>query len=336
MTSLSLSGNRITDLAFAQSYTCLGELDVDDNKVQDLAPLASCTRLRSLSVDRNPISCLAPLAGLKFNRLSVDEKHTGQRTALQLLLPEEPYLASEARQEEWRVAELMQTRNWVQLYAITDLPLLGEAFSTFVHGHYDEQTLRGVLAHPVAGAFETKVANGLRPHYSIESETMVEVLSSYGERIIAPLTLCFHTALARPMFPDVFYAGKLEIEHSLIMRILLKVASPAFTDLFLAFFNDREGFSELHLHFYKKLLDVVARTEAPPLTAPIIDLLRFDTHIIGGDAAYMKKIFKAVGQLGGKADAVLLPRQFNAAAETRPDVVAAYDAAVARLEKKKA
>jgi Leucine-rich repeat (LRR) protein len=104
MTSLSLSGNRITDLAFAQSCTCLGELDVDDNKIQDLAPLASCTRLRSLSVDRNPISCLAPLAGLKFNRLSVDEKHTGQRTALQLLLPEEPYLASEARQEEWRVA----------------------------------------------------------------------------------------------------------------------------------------------------------------------------------------------------------------------------------------
>ena len=72
------------------------------------------------------------------------------------------------------------------------------------------------------------------------------------------------------------------------------------------------------------------------LVEPLIDLLRFEKHILGGDTAFMKKVFKAIGQLGGKADAAVLARRFDVAAETRPDVAEAYHAAVARLAKKKA
>ena len=50
----------------------------------------------------------------------------------------------------------------------------------------------------------------------------------------------------------------------------------------------------------------------------------------------MKKVFKVIGQLGGKADAAVLAGRFDVAAETRPDVAEAYHAAVARLAKKKA
>ena len=67
-----------------------------------------------------------------------------------------------------------------------------------------------------------------------------------------------------------------------------------------------------------------------------MDLLRFEQKIIGGDPAFMKKIFKAIGQLGRKADAAALASRFNAAAEERPDVLLAYEATLARLEKKKA
>lgn len=68
---------------------------------------------------------------------------------------------------------------------------------------------------------------------------------------------------------------------------------------------------------------------------PVIDLLRFEKHILGGDAAFMKKVFKAIGQLGTRADAAVLAGRFDVSAEARTDVVEAYDATLKKLEKKK-
>lgn len=333
---LDLSGNRITDLSFVQSYPRLARLGLRGNKVRDLAPLTACPWVVDLEVQDNPIASLVPLAGRKFTRFYADAPLREEQQALQLLLPEDPHVSSAERIEEWRVADLMKARDWPALYAITDLALLGEAFSTLVHGHFDEETLRGVLAHPAEGAFHAMVAKGLRAHYSLEAALLVDVLSSFGERTIAPLTECFYKALAAHPEHDDFAKGKLEIEHAMVMRVLLQVAGPAYTDLFLAFFNEREGFSEAHLHHYKKLLDVVGKTGAAQLVEPIMDLLRLESRIIGGDAAFMKKIFKAIGQLGSKADAAVLASRFNAATEARADVLEAYEATVARLAKKKA
>ena len=333
----TLSDNRIPDLGFARSYPTLANLHADNNQITDLSPLATCPGLTELHVNDNPVASLAPLAGMRFSRFYADARHNEEKEALQLLLPELPHVQDAEQVERWRVADLMRAHDWAQLYAITDLALLGEAFASLVHGHYDEHTLRGVLAHPVPGAFDAMLAEGLSPHYATEAELMVNVLSGFGERLIPVLTQCFHTALARPWDRgNDFSAGKMKLEHAMIMRILVKVASPAHTDLFLAYFNEREMFSEMHLYYYKKLLDVVGKTQAPQLVEPLIDLLRLDKHIIGGDAAFMKKIFKAIAQLGGKADAAVLASRFNAAAEARPDVQQAYEATLARLEKKKA
>lgn len=334
LSNLTLHAGKITDLGFVQSYPRLRELDVSENQIRDLAPLAECPALEDLDVTRNPIASLSPLAGRKFTRILVDTEHSAE--AAPLRLPEERYVPSEENAAHWQVAKLMQAKDWKTLYAISDLALLAGGFSNLMHDHFDEEILRGALAHPAEGAFHAMVASGLRPHYAIESELLVDVLSGEGERIIAPMTECFHAALAQTMFPERFYAGKMDLEHATIMRILLKVASPAYTDLFLAYFNDRNSFSELHLHFYKKLLDVVAKTEASDLVAPLIDMLGLEKHIIGGDAAFMKKLFKAIGQLGRKSDAALLANQFNVADEGRQDVAAAYQAAIARLSKKKA
>ena len=82
------------------------------------------------------------------------------------------------------------------LYAITDVALLGDAFASLVHGHFDEEMVRGALAHPASGAFDAMVTHGLRPHYWEESKLLVLVLSSFGERLVAPLTQSFHAELA--------------------------------------------------------------------------------------------------------------------------------------------
>lgn len=330
-----MSHNRITDLSFVASYPTLKCLHVSGNRITDLAPLAGCATLESLWVDDNPLATLAPLAGRRYQRLHVSNHLSAERAALQLELPEEAYVRDPESIEASRITKLMEAKDWPQLYAISDLALLGDAFSSLVHGHFDEEMVRGALAHPAPGAFDAMVTHGLRPHYWDESKLLVDVLSSFGERLVTPLTQSFHAELAFYPEHEPFYAGKLKFEHATIARILVEAPIPAFADLFLAFFNLREGFSEAHLYHYKRLLEVVAKTQSPQLVEPLIDLLRFEKHILGGDVAFMKKVFKAIGQLGAKADAPVLASRFDIAAEARPDVAEAYRATVARLDKKK-
>jgi hypothetical protein len=334
--SLYLSHNRIADLGFAASYPALNELHVDGNQITDLSPLAACAALERLWVNDNRLSTLAPLAGRQFKRLHVDNALCGERAALQLELPEASYERDADGIEASRIARLMETKNWPQVYAITDLAALGKAFSYVVHGHADAEMIRGALAHPTPGAFESMVENGLRPHYSSVADLVIEIFSEFGERLIPPMGKSIQVVLNRADYLENFYVGKLKSEHFTIARILQKAASPAFAGMFLAFFHLSEDFSAMHLGLYKRLLDAAGKTQSPLLVEPLIDLLRFEKHILGGDAAFLKKIFKAIGQLGGKADAALLASRFDVSAETRPDVAEACKAALARLQKKKA
>jgi len=334
---LVLSHNRIADLAFAASYPLLEDLSVNGNRITDVSPLAGCAKLAKLSVDNNPLTTLAPLTGCRFQRLHTSNELHAEKVALQLELPEQPYVQDADSAEAWRVARLMETKDWPQVYAIASPELLGRAFSSLVRGSADAEMVRGALAHPAPGAFEAMVAQGLNPRSMPVLEQLVEVLSEQGERLLAPLSQAFQDVLARTYWYDGgFSVGKFKQEHFTIARVLQKVASPAFASLFLAFFVQRGNFSQLHLNLYKWLLDVVGKTQSPALVGPLIDLLRFEKHILGGDVAFMKKIFKAIGQLGAKADAAVLASRFDVAAETRPDVSEAYHAAVARLGKKKA
>lgn len=334
--SLYLSYSRISDLRFVASYPTLTDLHVNDNQITDLSPLAACPWLEALHLENNPLQTLTPLTGLRLKKLRVDFRWQEDKVALQLELPEEPYERDARSIEASRIAQCIEAKDWPQVYAIDDLALLGEAFSFVVHGHADAEMIRGALAHPAAGAFDAMVLRGLRPRYSAVADLVVEVFSEFGQRLIAPMAQRFQTVLDRADFLETFYVGKLKSEHFTIAQILQKVAGPAYTDLFMAFFQLREDFSQLHLRLYKRLLDGVGKTRSPLLVEPLIDLLRFEKHIIGGDAAFMKKIFKAIGQLGRKADAAVLASRFNVAAEARPDVAEAYHEAVVRLGKAQA
>jgi len=337
--SLDLSFNRIADVGFCRSYRGLSKLSLNDNLITDASALAACCPgLKTLSLEGNPISSLAVLTGCQFDGIYLDARLQEEVMALQLELPRPPSDAGpDPYAAPWRLAsEAMKARDWTAVRAITDMDVLAKAFLSFTHGYFDEEALRAVLEHPVPGAFDAMVSHGL-PAHSGAADLLVQVLTSYGERLVPPLTACFDSQLAKysAWHGDDFLAGKLKEGHALIVKILVEAASPAYTDLFLAFFNQRHQFSAIHLGYYKKLLDVVGKTKSPLLVEPLIDLLRFEKYIVGGDAAFMRKIFKAIGQLGTNADVAALTCRFDAAAETRPDVLQAYEATLTRLHKKR-
>lgn len=82
-----------------------------------------------------------------------------------------------------------------------------------------------------------------------------------------------------------------------------------------------------------QLLDAVGKTSAAHSVEPTID---FEKHIIVGDAAFMKKVFKVIGQLDSKAGAAGLASRYDAAAETRPNMLGPYEATLARLARRMA
>lgn len=333
---LLLGNEHIADLSFAASYPSLKELDVSHNQITDLSSLAACTWLEDLDVGNNSISTLAPLAGQRFKRLRINSTLNVEKIELQLELPEPVNERDALSIEVSRIARLIEAKSWAQVYAIESPDLLGEAFSNVVHGHADAEMVRGALEHPAAGAFEAMIIKGMRPHYVPVLEMLLDILNAYGERLIVPLMQAFQAKLDSPGLYGEFEVGKFKQEHFTIARILQKVAGPAYSDLFRAFFDQRESFSQLHLVLYKWLLDVVGKTQSAQLVVPLIDLLRFERHIIGGDAVFMKKTFKAIGQLGALADGAALANSFDISAETRPDVLKAYQDAITRLGKKKA
>ena len=53
------------------------------------------------------------------------------------------------------------------------------------------------------------------------------------------------------------------------------------------------------------------KTKSQALVEPIIDLLRFEKQVIGGDAVLLKKALKGIGQLGKKHHAPLLEAAFG-------------------------
>ena len=64
LTSLSLWGNKISNLKPLAKLTKLTYLDLDDNKVRDVTPLAKLTKLETLYLSNNQIRNVKPLANL--------------------------------------------------------------------------------------------------------------------------------------------------------------------------------------------------------------------------------------------------------------------------------
>lgn len=235
----------------------------------------------------------------------------------------------DARQLTRKIAE----GDWSRVHAVTDLPLWSKALSWLFNDHPSEVAVRGVLAHTAPDFFDEAVICGLNSWYTQDIKVVVKVFSELGERLLAPLQAGVTRYLKR-WGHNYFDVDKLHVAHFVIADILKNVSAPEFAPLYLQLLNERHNFSQVHLRLYKALLDSVANTKSSVVVEPIIDLLRFEKHVIGGDAAFVKKIFKVVSRLGQYADAAVLANRFDVAAETRPDVIDAYETAIVRLRKK--
>ena len=64
LTSLRLSGARVSDISPLSALVDLRELNLDGNQISDVAPLAGLENLTHLSLRHNRVSDLTPLAGL--------------------------------------------------------------------------------------------------------------------------------------------------------------------------------------------------------------------------------------------------------------------------------
>lgn len=333
---LLLSDNAITDLSFAASYPTLRRLDLSHNPITDLSTLAACDWLEHLVLTDTLIQSLDPISGFKhLTRLSLSAQMTPEgNTLLQPEAPADPNDPCNMLHEEIRrVAALVRQKQWAQLYAISNLEVLGHAFRWVFHDALDNEILRGMLAHPAPGAWEAAVIAGLDAHYSSVVKLTFEGFKELGDRIIEPLMAGFHHYLATPGLYDGFHVGKFKLAHVAIADLITAQASPAYTELFMAFFSERERFSAVHLRLYKKLLDGVGKTKSQALVEPIIDLLRFEKQVIGGDAVLLKKALKGIGQLGKRYHIPLLEAAFDLDREERVDVREAYSAALLRLQK---
>lgn len=336
---LLLRDQAISDLSFAASYPSLRRLDVGNNPITDLTSLSRCDWLEQLDLTHTEVQSLEPLQGFKhLTRLSLSAALSPAGS--KLVKPEPPRDPNDPglilHNKTLPVSALIKQKQWPEVYAITDLEVLAKAFDWRFHDHMDDAMLQGMLAHPAPGAWQAAVIAGLDAHYQDTAHLAHHAFVAMGERLIPALLAGFDHHLATPGLYDGFHAGKFKRPHFTIASLLCALASPAYTEVFQAFFNQRDQFSASHVVLYKWLLDDVGKTKAVELVEPIIDVLRFEKRVIGGDAVLLKKALKAIGQLGNQTHIPLLQAGFDISQETRPDVQNAYAATLTRLQKKKA
>ena len=336
---LLLRNQAISDLSFAASYPSLRQLDVGNNPITDLTSLSRCDWLEHLDLTYTEVQSLEPIQGFKhLTRLSLSAALTPEGN--KLLQPEPPRDPNDPglrlHNKTIPVSALIKQQQWPEVYAITDLEVLAKAFDWRFYDHMDESTLQGILAHPAPGAWQAAVIAGLDAHYQDTAHITHRAFVAMGERLIPALLAGFDQHLATPGLYHGFHVGKFKRPHFTIASLLCALASPAYTEVFQAFLNQREQFSASHVVLYKWLFDVVGKTKAVELVEPIIDVLHFEKRVIGGDAVLLKKALKAIGQLGNQTHIPVLEAGFDIRQEQRADVQDAYAATLTRLQKKKA
>lgn len=126
----------------------------------DLSTLAACDWLEHLGLTDALIQSLDPIRGFKhITRLSLSAQLTPEGNTL--LQPEAPAEANDPRNmlhaEICRVAALVRQKKWAQLYAISNLEVLANAFRWVFHDAMDDKILQGMLAHHALGAWQAAV-----------------------------------------------------------------------------------------------------------------------------------------------------------------------------------
>jgi len=342
---LVLTDNAISDLGFAAAYPQLVNLSMDGNAIEDVSPLASCRQLEVLSIRYNPVASLAPLRALdRLWRFEIETARGKEARALNLGDPERRprRRPSAGKIEAETLRNHVATGDWRALNAFQGDPA---ALANAVYNFVDKQpgndwhadcraALTIVLENvdePILGAI---IRRCLASHSSRLIDFFHEVFTSLERPLLGPLMCAFDTALAYDG-SDSYGPGHLGRVHLQIAQLLRKVAAPELTPLYMQFLEQRETFSSWHLLTYKELLHSVGKLKAQLLVAPLIDLLRYDSRILGGDAVFVKRCLAAIKTLGTQSDIPALEAAFDGANDPRTDVAKAYRETVTRLQKKK-
>lgn len=285
--------------------------------------------------DQAVANTLTPVGKVSISDYECDDANTKREAHWQALLGTGmPDTCDVSDDDVHQLTRQIAEGDWSRVHAVNNLPLWSKTLSLLFDRHLSELTIRGVLAHPAPEFFDEAVICGLGSRYTQDIKLVVEVFSEFGERLLAPF-LSGVTRYLKSWGHNDFDVDKPHVAHFVIAAILKNVSAPAYTPLYLQLLNERHNFSQVHLRLYKSLLDSMAKTKSSLVVEPVIDLLRFEKRVIGGDASFVKRILKVISQLGQYTDAIILANCFDITAESRSDVIEAYEAAIVRLRKNK-
>lgn len=319
---LIISGEKVNSIDFIRHSTLLEDIDIDGTNVTDISPLVVCKNLKYFSSCRLPVSSFKPLASLNnLERLGVHVDVEDRAIRESGFVEPDKKHNPEIYKARDALMEKIKQKDWENIYKLPWSQDLYDALG-YCYSDLDQEGMNALLNHPNDEIFTEIFVCGIRHcHYARTYDRFIELMHEQTHRLYAPLLACTERRISNM---DRFVIDCLEM-----------VASPDYSEIYRRYLARRNRFNHLNHYLIKRTLNTVGKTKDHTLVEPIIDLLNFECKIIGGDNVFMKKIFKAIGQLGNASDIPLIEQNYSVENEKREDVKKEYQAMMAKLTKKK-
>lgn len=339
LNELIISHCKVQDLDPLKKCKYLSELDLTDNCIENIAALGELSGLQKLNLERNPITDFSPLQRLSnLQSISADKEAVNQFAVQHGWIKLKPVPPPQSAETTIAINKMMSKiayGDWDYIYGLSESDEMRSAIYQSIRR--DSRVLNQWLAHPDDKALDLVVITALNARYNSADEILTSFLINNQHKLKKTLLKAFdqyNTSWNRHNWN--YGSGYMNTSCLYyILSIMDVVASPDWSELYHRFLSDRFVFTERHLWQFKKMFDSIGKTKDHTLVEPLIDLLRHDHAILGGDNVYMKKCFKAIGQLGNASDIPLVEQNYSVANETREDVKKEYQAMLAKLTKKK-
>ncbi|MCP5003098.1 MAG: hypothetical protein GY941_03975 [Planctomycetes bacterium] len=317
----------IHNYSFLSSFKSLEKLELRYNKIKRLDTFPDYMSVKVFDRSGNEILDASKLRGYKtLSNIRIVAINNRNPSPKKENVPERP--------ETPEIYKRIKDNDWDYFYSQNLTTELSGALRNAFSMRHDTKFIEPLLRHPDNSVFESVVIAGLDSNQERVATEFEASILNYSDRLKKPLIDGFKYHLNKDYLLDDFYIGRFKRAHFMIVRLLGKLPPSQFSELYYLFLNERRNFSNLHLSYYKKLLDHIKYTEDHGLVEPIIDLIRYESYAVGGDNVLVKKCFKAIGFLGIKGDISLLHKFYEVGDEKREDVVREYHKMIKKLEKK--
>lgn len=334
---LDIWRNELSDTSFLTSYPKLEDLDLSYNRIKSLVGLTEDLSIETLELYGNPVEDISPATSLsELKRLRIPCGLSEQAGLLGLPIDDvyPKNIDSKRYLEAKSIIENLERKEYHQLTINDDVRrAISRAFN-----QENEDVIELLLSHPDQNVYECVIQKGVYSISSRQIKLFEEKCLEETGRLVPALTSAFlyyfenldHWSLSG----GPFFKGRFKDVHIKILSIAMRISGPQCGELFKLYLIDYNNFSVLHETAYKKLFGVIGKTKNPQLTDYVIRTMQCEKHILGGDAAFVKKALNAVKSLGNQSHLDYLKDTWRSLEESREDVVKVYNATTKVLGKR--